>query len=200
MDVFRALNGSFKEVPRANCLRLPGLQGGECRRGHEELCSALSRDVRGPGAPWGAANTPLMLRNGPLSQKSIEIHGFLGKPIDFRHESAWQDAPRAPELDLTERGAPMVAFQKVCFHYSRQPMGRAIKDVSFRIPRGGSLALVGTTGAGKTTITRLLFRFYDAVSGAVYIDFSSTFHRFLMVFGWVSHVFSSMLKLFAWFL
>ena len=40
-----------------------------------------------------------------------------------------------------------------------------LQDVEFNIPRGGSLALVGTTGAGKTTITRLLFRFYDVVSG-----------------------------------
>lgn len=81
-----------------------------------------------------------------------------------------QDMPGAPDLDLSVRNVAMVAFEKVCFHYSKQPLGRAIKDVSFKIPRGGSLALVGTTGAGKTTITRLLFRFYDVVSGQVMVN------------------------------
>jgi len=81
-----------------------------------------------------------------------------------------QDAPNAPQLDLSVMDVPMVAFEKVCFHYSKQPLGRAIKDVEFSIPRGGSLALVGTTGAGKTTITRLLFRFYDVVAGCVKVN------------------------------
>eukprot|EP00434_Breviolum_minutum_P017141 symbB.v1.2.015128.t1/scaffold1122.1/size136700/12 len=81
-----------------------------------------------------------------------------------------QDAPNAPQLDLSVMDVPMVVFEKVCFHYSKQPLGRAIKDVDFSIPRGGSLALVGTTGAGKTTITRLLFRFYDVVAGCVKVN------------------------------
>ncbi|CAJ1411230.1 unnamed protein product [Effrenium voratum] len=81
-----------------------------------------------------------------------------------------QDAAGAPDLDLRPRNAAMVVFEKVCFHYSKQPLGRSIKDVDFQIPRGGSLALVGTTGAGKTTVTRLLFRFYDTVSGRVLVN------------------------------
>ncbi|CAE7449408.1 Abcb6 [Symbiodinium sp. CCMP2592] len=81
-----------------------------------------------------------------------------------------QDAPNAAELNLAEREVPMVSFFQVNFHYSKQPLGRAIKDISFEIPRGGSLALVGATGAGKTTITRLLFRFYDVVSGQVAVN------------------------------
>ena len=48
---------------------------------------------------------------------------------------------------------------------------RCTEDISFQIPRGGSLALVGATGAGKTTITRLLFRFYDVVSGRWMFDY-----------------------------
>ncbi|CAE7612983.1 abcB6 [Symbiodinium natans] len=82
-----------------------------------------------------------------------------------------QDASNAPDLNLAVReDVPMVAFFQVCFHYSKQPLGRAIKDICFEIPRGSSLALVGSTGAGKTTITRLLFRFYDVVSGQVAVN------------------------------
>ena len=39
-----------------------------------------------------------------------------------------------------------------------------------QVPGGGSVAFVGATGSGKSTVLRLLFRFYDPVSGAVYID------------------------------
>lgn len=47
----------------------------------------------------------------------------------------------------------------VSFTYDgRQP---ALRGVSFRVPKGGSVALVGESGAGKSTILRLLYRFYD---------------------------------------
>ena len=40
-----------------------------------------------------------------------------------------------------------------------------IKDLSFKVPGGKSVAIVGATGAGKSTIMRLLYRFYDLQSG-----------------------------------
>jgi ATP-binding cassette, subfamily B, bacterial len=61
-----------------------------------------------------------------------------------------------------------VAFEHVTFSYSR---GRPVlKDMSFRIEAGQMTALVGPTGAGKTTIASLIARFYDPDSGAVKID------------------------------
>ena len=45
-----------------------------------------------------------------------------------------------------------------------------IKDVSFRVPGGRTIAFVGATGSGKSTLTRLLFRFYDVHSWAVRVD------------------------------
>mmetsp|Transcript_35981 Transcript_35981/g.110710 ORF Transcript_35981/g.110710 Transcript_35981/m.110710 type:complete len:840 (+) Transcript_35981:3-2522(+) len=86
-----------------------------------------------------------------------------------------QDQPSALALDLTPRpGEAMVEFRNVCFNYSKQPMGRSLRDVSFRVPRGNSVALVGATGAGKTTVTRLLFRFYDPTAGQVFINGQDT--------------------------
>lgn len=81
-----------------------------------------------------------------------------------------QDKPNAPDLDLARGGEHMVEFKSVSFNYSKQPMGRSIKGVSFAVPRGSSCALVGTTGAGKTTVTRLLFRFYDVTAGQVCLN------------------------------
>ena len=61
-----------------------------------------------------------------------------------------------------------VTFEKVCFSYDKSiPI---LKNVSFRVKAGETVALVGETGAGKTTIVNLLTRFYDADSGTILID------------------------------
>jgi ATP-binding cassette subfamily B protein len=77
-----------------------------------------------------------------------------------------QDAPDASRLD-TARGA--LSFERVTFAYpgSARP---ALEDVTFRVHPGQLVALVGPTGAGKTTITNLVPRFYDPQQGAVMID------------------------------
>jgi ATP-binding cassette subfamily B protein len=61
-----------------------------------------------------------------------------------------------------------VRFEDVRFGY--RPDREILKGVSFAVPPGRTLAIVGPTGAGKSTISRLLFRFYDATGGRVLID------------------------------
>merc|ERR550537_1141106 len=81
------------------------------------------------------------------------------------------DAPHAPALDAKiDTGSPIIEFRNVYFNYRRQPTERSIQNISFSTQRGSTTALVGTTGSGKTSITRLLFRFYDPVSGQVLIN------------------------------
>jgi ATP-binding cassette subfamily B protein len=74
------------------------------------------------------------------------------------------DKPGAPALSA--EGAS-VDFENVRFGY--QPEREILKGVSFHVPAGGSLAIVGSTGAGKSTISRLLFRFYDVTAGRIAI-------------------------------
>lgn len=61
-----------------------------------------------------------------------------------------------------------VVFENVNFHY--EPDKPVLKDVSFVVEPGETIALVGPTGAGKSTIVNLISRFYDPVSGRVLID------------------------------
>lgn len=61
-----------------------------------------------------------------------------------------------------------VAFEEVCFSYNKT--SPILKNVSFSVKAGETVALVGETGAGKTTIVNLLTRFYDADSGRILID------------------------------
>jgi len=67
-----------------------------------------------------------------------------------------------------------IEFKNVSFTYdSNLPDDQRkmiIEDLTFKIPGGSSVALVGATGAGKSTIMRLLYRFYDLTSGSISID------------------------------
>lgn len=76
-----------------------------------------------------------------------------------------EDAPEAPALN---NPSGRVVFEQVGFGY--QPEAPILKDVSFEAPPGSCIALVGPTGAGKTTIVNLLTRFYDTTSGRILID------------------------------
>ena len=75
------------------------------------------------------------------------------------------DAPDAVELPKL-RGE--VRFDHVNFHYS--PGSPVLRDVNLHVRPGQSVALVGPTGAGKTSMTALVARFYDVIDGAVLVD------------------------------
>ncbi|MEQ1747146.1 MAG: ABC transporter ATP-binding protein [Saprospiraceae bacterium] len=63
-----------------------------------------------------------------------------------------------------------LTFENVWFSYSGRAEESVLKNVSFRIPHGNTLAIVGSTGSGKTTIISLLNRFYEIQSGSIKID------------------------------
>ena len=67
------------------------------------------------------------------------------------------------------RGGSQVDFEKVRFAYPERRKA-ALDDISFRLKRGSTVALVGPSGAGKTTIANLLLRFFDPDEGAVSLD------------------------------
>ena len=76
-----------------------------------------------------------------------------------------QDAKDASQLTDVKGN---IAFKNVDFHYeANRPI---LSDISFSIGQGETVAIVGPTGAGKSTLSRILFRFYDISSGSVTID------------------------------
>jgi ATP-binding cassette, subfamily B, multidrug efflux pump len=88
------------------------------------------------------------------------IMGLLDVPVDL------QDAPEALALPVL-RG--QVDLEHVSFHYSDDP-APILEDVDLHILPGQTIALVGETGAGKTTLVKLLSRFYDPTQGCIRMD------------------------------
>jgi ATP-binding cassette, subfamily B, heavy metal transporter len=80
-------------------------------------------------------------------------------------EAEIADPPDSATLQV-EGGA--IEFRDV--HFGYDPRRSILKGISFTIPAGRTLAVVGPTGAGKSTLSRLLFRFYDIDAGAILID------------------------------
>jgi ATP-binding cassette subfamily B multidrug efflux pump len=88
------------------------------------------------------------------------IMGLMDTPIEV------QDTPQAVNLPAI-RGE--VSFEHVSFHYSDDP-APILNDIDLQILPGETVALVGETGAGKTTLVKLLSRFHDPTAGRILVD------------------------------
>ena len=77
--------------------------------------------------------------------------------------------PESPVL-MPDPPQGRVEFDRVTFHYPARPDTAALLDFSLTVEPGQTLALVGPSGAGKTTVLQLLLRFYDPDSGSIRLD------------------------------
>ena len=87
------------------------------------------------------------------------ILDLLAEPVNVRDEAG-------KTLEQPVRGK--VSFNQVSFRYAGS--GAGIQDITLNVPAGNTLALVGATGSGKSTLIKLLLRFYDPSHGDIRID------------------------------
>ena len=104
---------------------------------------------------------PLSVVRGLSSVVEPASQPLLATPTDHQQQTT-DNGPRTTDDGRT---APLVEFRNVGFAYKDEH--RVLENVSFSIPAGETVAVVGHTGAGKTTLTNLLLRFYDVQEGQV---------------------------------
>nr|BBJ03172.1 ABC transporter ATP-binding protein [Marinobacter nauticus] len=84
------------------------------------------------------------------------ILDLLAEPVNVRDQAG---------KDLEQPVQGRVAFDQVGFHYASS--GAGVNGISLEVPAGNTLALVGATGSGKSTLIKLLLRFYDPTHGEI---------------------------------
>ncbi|MCX6553232.1 MAG: ABC transporter ATP-binding protein, partial [Acidobacteria bacterium] len=116
----------------------------------------------------------LFLMYGPLKklsrvnanvQQAIAASQRIFELLDTETEVA--DADGAPDLGPVSRS---IEFRHVTFEYEDASGKNALHDISFTVPAGQTVAIVGRSGAGKTSLANLLPRFYDVSAGAILVD------------------------------
>ncbi len=104
---------------------------------------------------------PLIMIGRQINELQRATAGFKRIEELYRVSSNIEDGTEA----LPASSALSIDFDKVTFSYTEDES--VLKDVSFQLQSGKSLGLLGRTGSGKSTITRLLFRFYEINSGQI---------------------------------
>ncbi|PTV95834.1 ATP-binding cassette subfamily B protein [Rhodobacter aestuarii] len=103
---------------------------------------------------WGE-----LLRAAGATERLVEL---------LNSEDSVQDPAEPKALALPAKGA--ITFDDVTFHYPSRPEMSALNTVNLSIEPGETVALVGPSGAGKTTIIQMILRFYDPETGRILID------------------------------
>jgi len=104
-----------------------------------------------------------------LSRKTVSVQSYLASAERvFSVLDEMPDVQERPNARPLPRALGAVAFRNVAFTYGTDRP--ALRDVSFEIPPGTRLGIMGATGAGKTTLMSLLIRFYDPTTGAILLD------------------------------
>ncbi len=131
------------------------VQSGKMTLGELTLVLAYLAQVFGP--------LQTIIKNLNSVQSSIASIDRIFSILDEKSEV--KEIPNAVHLTRVQ-GA--FDFQNICFHYEKE--SPALQNISFKIKEGDRVGIMGTTGAGKSTLVSLLMRFYDPTSGKILID------------------------------
>ena len=107
---------------------------------------------------------------GEVYGELLRAAGATERLMELLHARPVIASPRQPAVASVPQGGSTVRFEAVDFHYPSRPGIPALRQFDLAIAPGETVALVGASGAGKSTVFQLLLRFYDAQSGRILLD------------------------------
>ncbi|GHE04642.1 ABC transporter [Defluviimonas sp. 20V17] len=137
-----------------------------------------ARDVRSGGMSVGALIQFVIyavLVSGAVAALSeiwgelLRAAGATERLVELLNATDAVADPATPQ-PLPRPAAGAIAFEGVTFHYPTRPERSALEGIDLAVRPGETVALVGPSGAGKTTVIQLLLRFYDPAAGTIRID------------------------------
>jgi len=100
----------------------------------------------------------------------LRAAGATERLMELLHAPAAIVSPANPAVAPVPVAGSAIKFDAVTFHYPSRPSTPALRDFSLEIAPGETVALVGSSGAGKSTVFQLLLRYYDPQTGRVLLD------------------------------
>ncbi len=113
---------------------------------------------------------------GPMLSLSQDFYSFQKASLAWRRQKNWEELKgeftqddRMSHIEIPEIQGT-VELKNISFHYNTEKQGKNIDDFSLILEMGKRYAMVGRSGSGKSTILKLLLKFYDPSSGEIIID------------------------------
>ncbi len=100
----------------------------------------------------------------------LRAAGATERLMDLLHAKSAIVSPQNPAVTSVPTAGSAINFEAITFHYPSRPATPALRDFSLRVTPGETVALVGASGAGKSTVFQLLLRYYDPQAGRLLLD------------------------------
>ena len=100
----------------------------------------------------------------------LRAAGATERLVELLHSRSAITSPAVPQPAALPAAGSAVRMEGIGFHYPSRPLQNALSDFTLKVQPGQTVAIVGPSGAGKTTVFQLLLRMYDPQSGSIAID------------------------------